>query len=298
MDDTLKTYPETRRKNWEVANWSHAEIISILIRERNQGKGNTRRIKAYNTLIETLDALSERRPNPVTVFNGPKIKELFIAAARDAEWFVEPKTFKERFKAPSDVAEGFKFCRGCKETKPKEDFNAEATPAQKKRNGWSVDSKRMTQSLLCSVCRPKKKRRERIIEARHVEKLLAKKDDRKPCLVNLSKLITSQQAAAARIAVTFNKAKRTLYTPDGEVADYQFKTPAVEDFYRYKRELIQKVGKHLREAGEDFELAEQLPDSGLWQDVLSQDERDRVAHLYELAGWLDSAYKSKMVKMF
>jgi hypothetical protein len=298
MQEAIKTYPETRRKSWEVANWTHAELIPILIRERNQGKGNTRRIKSYNNLIEAIDALAERRPNPVTVFKGPKVKELFIAAARDAEWFVEPKTFKERFKAPTDIPEGFKFCRGCKETKPKLDFNAEATPAQKKRNGWNVDSKRMTQSLLCSVCRPKKKRRDRIIEAHHVAKQLAKKDDRDVRLVKLSKLRTSYQAAADRIAVTFNKVKRTLYTPDGDVHEYQFKTPAIADYYHFKREMIRKVGTTLREASEDFSVAAQLPDSGLWQDALTQDERDRIERLYNLTGWLDNTYKSSVVKMY
>lgn len=271
-------YPLCKRYGWEgPLRWTHKEMTGFLKKMRAQG-GSGARHAALTATIKALDDIYEA--GKAERFTGDKVKALLVVAANEYGWWQVLPTPRDKRTADANIPEGHKTCAKCGEVKPVERFTAVATAKQKAMYGWRMETRRTVTSKLCDVCRPLKLKRQQYLQAKRDSKVLPAD----PELRKLAMFDRGIKVQAARINVAFHKRKVTLQTPDGPISYIEFENPDDKAFFEEKRRLVTLARQRLDEAVNKGTVPE-LPNSGLWQDLLTSDEREYLVALWKQGSW-------------
>jgi hypothetical protein len=278
MDDMTverTTFPETTRYKWEgLTLWSFQEAERHM-RAGMTGLKDSPRWRAFKQVIDALYLLADRKG--VSQFKGDKLKLLLIAAARENEWHARGgRQVADTMSASPDT----KLCRRCYEFHPLASFRAVATPAQKARNGWNADAQYFVQSLLCAACRPLKHKADQVKARRQALK------GSKVSIIDLYRTGISRNMNAVASVV------RSHTHNIGGFMDVQFTDQNDRLYYEKRLEYLKLARARLSERIDDGSLTRaaegENPPMGLWQELLTKEERDWLGTLYRQGSWVRS----------
>ena len=291
MSEEITGYPEVKRYPWEGnIRWGQKDIVRFLRKQQRQcpRKINEARYWSFEDTINAIYKLTDERG--VEAFKGDKVKLLLIAASRERGWLAPaPKP-----KASPVTKPGEKYCRRCKEVKEVSFFRAVATQAQKEANGWNPDAQYHVLSNLCAPCRANRKRIERQLAERAEQRTLRVAGKRAPALRLFRKSIAMQIDKTRKV---FERAHKTLDTPEGIIRYYEFKDVSDQAYYAKKRELLELLRDRLKEHVDNGTLMscglDDKPPLGVWHELLLPEERKELAALYWECSWNAPSYKRK-----
>lgn len=271
MRNQARTFPETTRYKWEGSTMWSFQQAEKHVKAGLTGAKDTPRWRTFKQVLDALYVLADEKG--VSAFKGDKLKALLNAAARDNEWYARSNNDLPPVNAP----EGHKVCRRCHEPKPLESFKSLATPAQKARNGWNRDAQYFTVSLLCSVCRPLKQKAKARAEQRKAAKSLPFS------IVDLYRKSLSTNIVAV-VAVMRS------HTHDiGGYKDVQFTHAEDRQYYETRMQYLRLARQRLNDRIDEGTLSRyaegEKPPVGVWQELLTAEERDWLATLYRQGSW-------------
>lgn len=277
-----QTYPERTTFKWEEKERlpfiQAIEMCSHALKQR----GTEQRRATYVALVHALEAIHhEHEPELIPT---KKLKLMMIAAANEHGWFPVDPAKLPRPRAPNGVPPDMKWCRRCREIKDIDGFRTTTSPSKARTYGWSEDTTIKMVGHLCRECRKAKQQQEARKIARRSGR--AKMSDLAQRLNpeeakrhdQYNKLMKDLNAQATRIRAAFSNAKRELYTPEGTLYEYQFKSDALRSFYESKRVLVDAARKRL-----DERLGEAAPLPDTWGMLLTREEQAELADLHEQA---------------
>ncbi len=277
MSGQSLSFPEFKPRRWAlVLPWTLTQIEAEL-KKGLTGSPDTARYRAFK---DTLDAVHELAHRGVTEFRGDKVHKLLVKAAHVHGWWA-PEGKKRPL--PKPTKDGHRVCAKCYGEKPEGVFRALATPAQKRRNGWSEDGQHFTIHKLCDACRTANKRRDK--------RKAAKKEA--PTLIGAYK--KSIANGLETVAKVFKK-HTAFRDPDTGHRVFNFRTDEDGDYYVAREALLREARKRLDQYIEDGSLREHLPaqPAGLWFELLTQEEKDKLARLHRRGSWMERGYASRM----
>lgn len=273
------TFPEKNTFSWEEKpRWAVWLIIEMFRKNSREGKNLARR-KAYEACIEALK--QAEHDHGIETVSTPKLKQLLIAAAQEHEWYqIDRKKYKQ---APDPFTPpGFKFCRKCRETKPKDDFLTPVPPTKAKVYGWNEDTNQKYMGHLCTPCRhayarKKSKARYKILH-RFSDLQLRTTPGLATRVKQYQHLHAHIAAHSTRVRAAFSGVKVSLDTPDGTYYEYQFKTDELRQFYESKRVYLNAARNRL-----EAMMGEAAPLPDTWGMLLTRDEQAELADLHDRA---------------
>lgn len=295
----MKTYPETRTFSWEEKTRLPMSVAYDIVMASLRQRGSAQRKAAYVAVRQALE-LIEHEHGPEFVSTA-KLKQLLIAAAHEHEWFALDMK-KVRASAPPmpkvwDLPEGMRCCRKCRETKPKDEFLTDPSPAKARRYGWSEDTTQKVLSHLCTPCRKANQQKtarklarrgvKDVFDEPSEEELRANpalaermKEHRRLANKRVSqyqKLANQLDAHTSRVRAAFANAKVELHIPE-KVIEYQFATDYLRQFYESKRVLLAAAKRRLED-----KLGDTAPLPDTWGMLLTKEEQLELADLHDQA---------------
>lgn len=278
MTGQQRTYPEFKPRLWALAMpWTLTQI-EVELRRGLTGHPESPRHRAYT---DTLAAVHELAHRGVTEFRGDKVQKLLIKAAQAHGWRA-PKQGTKR-PLPRTTKPDHRVCAKCYEEKHDSLFRALATPAQKRRNGWSETAQHYTVHKLCAPCR--------VSNARRAKRKAGKQEA--PTLVGAYR--RSIAMSLETVAKVFKK--HTAYTdPDTGQRAFNFSCDEDGDYYVKREALLREARKRLDSYIEDGTLLAHVPDppQGLWFELLTQEQRDTLARMHRAGSWMQPDYRSRI----
>lgn len=300
----MKTYPETRTFSWEEKDRLPLNVAYDIVMMSLRQKGSAQRKAAYVAVRQALE-LIEHEHGPEFISTA-KFKQLLIAAAHEHEWYALDMK-QVRASAPPmprtyELPEGMRCCRKCRETKPKDEFLTDPSPAKARRYGWSEDTTQKVLGHLCTPCRKANQQKEarklarravKDVFAEPTEEELRAKLQANPALAErmrerhrlankhvsqYQKLSNQIEKHTARVRAAFANAKTEIKDPDGSYYEYQFATDYLRQFYESKRVLLAAAKRRL-----DDKLGEAAPLPDTWGMLLTKEEQLELADLHEQA---------------
>jgi hypothetical protein len=249
------------------------------------GAKDTPRWRTFKQVLDVLYVLADEKG--VSAFKGDKLKALLNAAARDNEWYARSNYDLP----PANAPEGHKVCRRCHEPKPLESFNAHATAAQKARNGWNLDAQYFTVSLLCSVCRPLK------------QKAKVRAEQRKAAKNSPFSIVDLYRKGISTNLVAVVAVLRSHTHDLGGYKDVQFTHAGDRQYYETRMDYLRRARQRLNDRIDEGSLSRyaegEKPPVGVWQELLTAEERDWLATLYRQGSWAHlGGFKGKQPRLW